>query len=122
MSPLDDWPPDEPASQADRQRAFNERGLYALMQSGQITTVIRKESPAPPRIYGFGVTRQIILYELNGKPVALVHQLRKLDGSLGGSGLPDPKVVVTTDGRTLRELRKKEKLPDANVCAGVSDA
>jgi hypothetical protein len=34
--------------------------------------------------------------------VALAHQFLLPDGTLGGSGRPDPKVVVTEDGRRLR--------------------
>lgn len=35
---------------------------------------------------------QIVLYStLEGQPVALVHQYRRSNGELGGSGKPDPK-------------------------------
>ena len=34
---------------------------------------------------------QIVLYsDLDGQPVALVHQYRRRDGTLGGTGSPDP--------------------------------
>lgn len=32
-----------------------------------------------------------------GSRVAIVHQYRMQDGSLGGSGRPDPKIVVIGD-------------------------
>jgi hypothetical protein len=45
----------------------------------------------------------VVLYVTpHGQPVALLHQYKRPDGTLGGSGLPDPKVVVTEDGRVLR--------------------
>ncbi len=37
----------------------------------------------------------MVLYSLpDSTPVALVHQYVRPDGTLGGSGLPDPKVLV----------------------------
>lgn len=44
---------------------------------------------------------QMVRYStLDGKSVALVHQYRRPDGTLGSSGLPDPKWLFI-DGRTL---------------------
>ncbi len=44
---------------------------------------------------------QMVLYStLDGKPVALVHQYKRKDGTLGGSGLPDPKRLFVS-GRLI---------------------
>ncbi len=43
---------------------------------------------------------QLYLYSMDGAPVALVHQYTRPDGTLGGSGMPDPKVLVLADGVT----------------------
>ena len=41
---------------------------------------------------------QMVLYStLEGEPVALVHQYRRKDGTLGGSGKPDPKKLISPD-------------------------
>ena len=42
---------------------------------------------------------QMILYsDLRGQPVAIVHQYKRLNGDLGGSGKPDPK-WLRVDGK-----------------------
>jgi len=41
---------------------------------------------------------QMILYStVHGQPIAIVHQYKRKDGSLGGSGRPDPKRLFLTD-------------------------
>ena len=36
-------------------------------------------------------SQMVIYYDLQGQPLALVHQYRRKTGELGGSGRPDPK-------------------------------
>lgn len=43
----------------------------------------------------FGTVSQIIRYENDsGQPVLLLHQFKRPDHSLGGSGKPDPKMIL----------------------------
>lgn len=47
-----------------------------------------------------GTLAQTVVYiDEQWKQIARVHQYRRPDGTLGGSGLPDPKVLVV-DGAT----------------------
>ena len=81
---------------------FNRRDFYARARGGDIRTVVDQEHTPDPRIgEPDGTVSQLIFYLLDDAPVALVHQYLRPDGTLGASGLPDPKVVVDEDGRTL---------------------
>ena len=81
---------------------FNRRDLYARAQGGDVSTVVAQEYTPDPRVgEPDGAVSQLVLYVLDGEPVALVHQYLRPDGTLGASGLPDPKVVVDESGRTL---------------------
>ena len=45
---------------------------------------------------------QMVLYSRpDGTPVALAHRYKRKDGSLGGSGRPDPKKLFLADGRVI---------------------
>ena len=99
------WPsPLEPTDDPGRRDIFNRRRLYARARSGEISTLVVREYTPDPRVgEPDGAVSQIVLYLLDGEPVALVHQYLRPDGTLGASGLPDPKVVVDENGRTLRQ-------------------
>ncbi len=47
------------------------------------------------------MSRMVWYYAMTGdgslRKVALVHEYRRPDGSLGGSGLPDPKRLIVGD-------------------------
>jgi|SRR5579872_3287792 len=72
---------------------FNEGGYWELAKQGKLHEKIYSEAPPqksshePP-----GTLSQIVAYlDLKGRQVAIVHQYLRKDGSLGGSGRPDPK-------------------------------
>src|SRR5262245_24813034 len=82
---------------------FNQGLYWERSQQGEFT-VRKMESVVPTRrIRGEpkGTKSQIIEYadKVTGERVALVHQYRRRDGSLGGSGRPDPKQL--REGDTL---------------------
>jgi len=79
-------------------KIFNDNGYFERVNSKAWTTrivesePIRHPFPGHPR----GTRSQIVHY-LNerGLVMAIVHQYRKPDGSIGGKrGLPDPKFLV----------------------------
>ena len=76
---------------------FNDGGYPQKVESGELTIEIRRSKhPAPPGANQPHCTHsQILAYlELNGNRVAVVHQYLRVDGSLGGSGKPDPKALL----------------------------
>jgi len=77
---------------------FNARGFYQRMRSGELRrrvhnpTIHLKGRLARARHEPRCTHSQIVsYYDLDGVKVAVVHQYRRRDGSLGASGLPDPK-------------------------------
>ena len=75
---------------------FNEGKYWTRARNREFTLeyLYNKRAPAKagqPR----GTKSQIIAYiNSNGQQVALVHQYLKPDGTLGGSGKPDPKELL----------------------------
>jgi hypothetical protein len=43
----------------------------------------------------------MLVYRIDGEPVAIVHQYLLPDGRLGASGRPDPKQVIVPGNGTL---------------------
>lgn len=76
---------------------FNERGYAARVASGELQARILKDRhPSAPRARVPHCTRsQSIAYlDANGDEVAMVHQYLQPNGTLGGSGRPDPKRLL----------------------------
>lgn len=78
---------------------FNSAGYYTdvINRSGVITEVIWKNYVVEHSWLPPGSRGQLVYYLIESIPVALVHQYVTPDGTLGASGLPDPKVVITRD-------------------------
>jgi len=73
---------------------FNEGGFWERAKAGILVEKLDSEGHPSPRDSGEPpCTRsQIIAYlDSSGHRVAVVHQYLRKDGSLGGSGRPDPK-------------------------------
>ena len=65
--------------------------------SGEVTTVLRSDRhPTRPKAGEPVCTRsQLVTYfDSSGRRIAIVHQYLRQDGSLGASGLPDPKWLI----------------------------
>lgn len=105
MSPVPDEPIDEVewVSPDIIRGIFNDGQYYQKVLGNQLTAHIKKDKllssvpiGEPP-----GVRSQILYYyDQNGEPVAIVHQYVRPDGSLGGSGKPDPKKIFL-EGRII---------------------
>lgn len=72
---------------------FNDGGYWELAKQGKLfekeyySEPSQKSSGEPP-----GTLSQIVAYlDAQGRQVAIVHQYLRKDGSIGGSGKPDPK-------------------------------
>ena len=84
---------------AELRRAFNEGRYYERVLRNELIASVESERPARPEAsQPPGTVSQMVWYfdqDLNR--VALVHQYVRPDGSLGGSGLPDPKRLLLAD-------------------------
>lgn len=82
-------------------RLFNEADYYARTQTGEFQEqVVYDRPPARSSRQSTGTRSQRVVYvDATGKQVATVHQFVRPDGSIGGSGLPDPKTLRV--GNTL---------------------
>ena len=86
-----------------RQR-FNALDLVGELQRGTVTVVVAKEWLAPVSArQPTGTMSQRVRYFKDGEQVAIVHQYVQPDGSMGGSGLPDPKWL--RDGDRILKIR-----------------
>ena len=103
------WP-SKPVPVADEtiRGAFNDGKFFERSISGEINAVLTYNSHVEPPLPTEPQCTHSQMYEywLNGAVVALVHQYLRPDGSIAGSGLPDPKVLVLDDGTTVRNRAK----------------
>lgn len=73
---------------------FNREQFYQQTLDGRLKTVIKKDRHPdfPPTGEPICTRSQIVLYyDQDDRWIALVHQYLRRDGTLGGSGKPDPK-------------------------------
>ena len=109
IEPIDPRPVEKLSPNIIRQ-IFNSEEYFEKINSVEIYTCISKnshlENPRPPDPY---CTHSQILYYYSQEPrlVAIVHQYQRPDGSLGQSGLPDPKKVFLPE--RIIQLRKEEE-------------
>jgi hypothetical protein len=97
----DDEPKVEWVTEAIIRQIFNERRLYEDALSGRLITRLKRSShPADPTPAGQPIctwSQIVYYYDQQGKPLAIVHQFLRPDGTLGASGLPDPKRLFLDD-------------------------
>ena len=90
---------------------FNESQLYENTMTGKVVTTIRrnKHREPPPEGEPLCTRSQILSYSLpDGELLAVVHQYLRPDGTIGGSGLPDPKRLYLADKIFSLERPRKE--------------
>jgi hypothetical protein len=85
-------------------RAFNVGNFLEKLRAGELRARIHENSIHLSRRLAKArdeprCTRSQIVsyYDGTGLRVAVIHQYRRRDGSLGGSGLPDPKWLRVTN-------------------------
>jgi len=76
-------------------RIFNDGQYYDRVVRNEWTERIESERPARPEAGQVAGTmsRMVWYFDESGSSIALVHEYRAPDGSLGGSGRPDPKRI-----------------------------
>jgi len=96
-----------------RQR-FRELHYYERLVAGELLARIDDEYTPKPE-YGFppGTKSQRVIYYDRDTPVAVVHQYLLPDGSIGASGLPDPKWLRDGDTILMLESPKRPATPRA---------
>ena len=83
-------------SVARSQQIFNESRFIERAAAGELTEHVASSHLAPPKA-GMppGTLSQIIAYrDQKGDELASAHRYLKPDGTLGASGMPDPKSVM----------------------------
>ena len=91
-------PPTQAVTPDQLRRMFNDAGLWERAQSGEFNEkVLSTRHPAPKRSgEPFCTQSQMVgYYDRTGRRAALVHQYLRPNGTIGGSGLPDPKAVIS---------------------------
>jgi hypothetical protein len=74
---------------------FKELGYEkAILDGTAIEGNLLKSDPVRPGHHQpIGTKSEMVPYRLNGKQIAICHRYRRPDGTLGASGLPDPKML-----------------------------
>jgi hypothetical protein len=76
---------------------FNSGCFEDRLRSGELSATVTVEGhPSPPKsTEPLCTLSQILTYsDLKNQKVAMVHRFKRLDRSIGGSGKPDPKMVL----------------------------
>ena len=83
----------------DLRKIFNDGRYHERVLANELLAVVEREGPAAPGANQEPgtVSRTVWYFDLQMQRVALVHEYRKPDGSLGGSGRPDPKRILLDD-------------------------
>ena len=87
---------------------FNRYKLFERVNSGELKRRVftydthlnrrQRQKAGEPKC----TRSQMVLYStLDGEPVALVHQYRRPDGTIGGKGKPDPK-WLSVSGQNMK--------------------
>ena len=92
-------PPIKRVSKGELRAIFN-RLYLADVLAGRMTEIIESDGRANPRMNQPPGTRSQIVHYFNaaGAKVAIVHQYVLPDSTYGGSGKPDPKMVLDEHG------------------------
>lgn len=86
-------------TRAELRQRFNELRVDERIRRGEVSTRVLVSSPAPPGLpFPEGTQSQRIAFiDATGRQFAVAHQYRKPDGTLAGSGRPDPKELLVDD-------------------------
>jgi hypothetical protein len=82
-------------SKTELRQLFTTAGILKRRDNGELTEVIVRDGvPSPLMGQAVGTRSQRVAYiDADGQRVAEVHRYLNADGTLGGSGQPDPKEV-----------------------------
>jgi hypothetical protein len=75
-------------------RMFNEDRYWERLQAGELVGEVGRSGHPDLDFEPFCTISQTVRYfTADGERVALVHQYVRADGTIGGSGRPDPKAI-----------------------------
>lgn len=100
MPPSQDQEPTQWVTKETIRKYFNDGEFVERARSGELAAMLKRDShPDQPPIGEPLCTRSQIVYyyALDGHAVAVVHQYLRPDGTIGASGLPDPKRLILQD-------------------------
>jgi hypothetical protein len=100
-------------SEDELRRIFNEGQYYDRMLSGEFRAEIvsqNRRRRGDHRVRNT-LSQTVEYWDKFGNRIARVHQYRKPDGSLGGSGRPDPKAVFHEGVLYMLDMRENWDLP-----------
>ena len=69
-------------------------GFAAQFEAGRLREVVVKDRPCPLASEPAGTRSQMVAYFDGVRRVALVHRYLRPDGTVGASGMPDPKELL----------------------------
>ncbi|WP_038039849.1 hypothetical protein [Thermorudis peleae] len=79
-------------------RLFRDSGLLERYQRGELTEEIKRSRHVTDPLHPFYCNHSEVVRLFDGNfKVAVIHRYRRADGSLAGSGLPDPKMIRIGD-------------------------
>ncbi len=83
-------------SAVEIQNLFNHANYWGRVKSGEFSEKLYSQGPPSPRSgEPPGTLSQMISYlDPHGREIARVHQYLRKNGTLGGSGRPDPKKLL----------------------------
>jgi hypothetical protein len=84
-------------SKQELRQRFNEGKYWERVKSGELREIVRTDKPTKAAHQPSGSRSQIIAYFDGSRKVAIVHQYLRADGSIGGSGRPDPNEITEDD-------------------------
>ncbi len=87
-------------TKAEIRRLFNDGDYYGRMQRNEILATVESDRLAPSQAGQPAGTRSQTLWYFDAQTLerlAFVHQYVLPDGSIGGSGRPDPKRLLLDD-------------------------
>mgnify|MGYP000073566532 CR=1 FL=1 len=68
--------------------------MATRIESGQVRELVVKDRPCPLESEPVGTRSQMVAYFDGVRKVALVHRYLRPDGTVGASGMPDPKELL----------------------------
>lgn len=93
-------------------RRFNDGKYWERVKNGELRPVVLGEGTPQPEMLAKeppGTVSQSLSYrDQNNDEIARVHQYLRTDGTVGASGLPDPKRLF--EGGVLYRIEKKQKM------------
>lgn len=100
---------------------FNSLDLWTRAKAKEFQMVVMESRQAPPSSgEPDGTLSQMVSYrDGDSNEIARVHQYLRADGTIGASGLPDPKRLFH-DG-TLYRLERKKKMPSSTQTVATQE-